>query len=177
MKSILVSAGHSTVAPKDPGAVGNGYTEAKEALRLRDAVAGALRAKGFTVAEDGSDSVSEPLTKAIALARNAGVAVEFHFNAGPPAATGIEVLSKPKLKSLAQGIAGAINSATGIKLRGESGWKADNSGQHHRLGFCEAGGAIVEVAFISNAADMKAYNDNFTAIVANVANAIAKSAA
>jgi N-acetylmuramoyl-L-alanine amidase len=177
MKKILVSAGHSTVPPKDPGAVGNGYVEAQEALRLRDAVAAVLRTKGFTVLEDGSDGVSDPLNKAIALARTAGVAVEFHFNAGPAAATGIEVLSKPNLKSLAKAIAGGINSATGLVLRGESGWKADSSGQHHRLGFCEAGGAIVEVAFISNPNDMKKFSDNFTAIVTNVANAIADAAA
>lgn len=172
-KIILISAGHSTVPPKDSGAVGCGFTEAKEALRLRDAVAAKLRARGFDVIEDGADGVSEPLTKAIALAKRATVAVEIHFNAGPPKATGIEVLAKPKLKTLSQKLAGAVAMATGLVLRGEKGWKPDNSGQHHRLGFCEAGGAILEVAFISNAEDMCRYNANFEAIAENLANALA----
>ena len=172
-KTILISAGHSTVPPKDSGAVGNGFVEANEALKLRDSTAALLRAKGFIVTEDGVDGISEPLTKAVALARRASIAIEFHFNAGPPKATGIEVLSKPNKKALAQKIAGAINRATGLVLRGEQGWKADNSGQHHRLAFCEAGGLIVEVAFISNTTDMSAYKNNFQAIAQNVADVLA----
>lgn len=176
IKKILVSAGHSTVPPKDPGAVGNRFVEAKEALRLRDAVAANLRGRGFTVLEDGADGVSEPLKKALVLARSADVAIEFHFNAAASSkATGIEVLAKPRLKKRSQMIAAAIAKATGLTLRGEKGWKADNSGQHHRLAFCEAGGAIIEVAFISNPADMAAYSKNFAAIVANVSDALAAS--
>ena len=173
MKTILISAGHSTIPPKDSGAVGNGYTEAKEALRLRDAVAARLRAKGLSVIEDGADGISEPLKKAIALAAQASIAVEIHFNAGPAKATGIEVLAKPKLKALSQELAKAVGDATGLVLRGEKGYKPDNSGQHHRLGFCEAGGAILEVAFISNGEDMRKYNANFDAIAENLANALA----
>ena len=173
MKKILVSAGHSTIAPRDSGAVGSGYLEAVEALRLRDATAKNLREKGVTVTEDGADGISEPLKKAIALARQADVAVEFHFNAGPATATGIEILAKSNKKALAQKIGLAIATATGLKLRGEVGWKADNSGQHPRLGFCEAGGLIIEVGFISNAGDMKAYQKNFDAIARNVADVLA----
>lgn len=172
-KVVLVSAGHSTIPPIDSGAVGNGFTESKEALKLRDETARRLREKGVTVIEDGTDGVSEPLKKALVLARQAAVAVEFHFNAGPPKATGIEVLTKPSKKLLAQKIAGAINRATGLVLRGESGYKPDNSGQHHRLAFCEAGGLIIEVAFISNAADMKSYQVNFGAIAQNIADVLA----
>lgn len=172
-KTILVSAGHSTVPPRDSGAVGNGFVEAVEALKLRDGTSNILRAKGITVIEDGDDGVNEPLRKALELARKAHIAVEFHFNAGPVKATGIEVLSKLNKKPLAQKIAGAIHKATGLVLRGESGWKADNSGQHHRLAFCEAGGLIIEVAFISNNGDMKAYRDNFQKIVENLAEVLA----
>lgn len=175
-KKILISAGHCTVQGKnyDPGAVGNGFTEAREALRLRDAVAAKLRTKGFDVIEDGSDGVSEPLTKAVALARTAQIAVEIHFNAASASATGIEVLSKPNLKSLSQKLAIAVGNATGLKLRGELGWKSDNSGQHHRLAFCEAGGMILEVCFISNVNDMRAYVANFDKIAENLAIALAQ---
>lgn len=173
-KKILISAGHTNVAGQDRGAMGNGFIEGILTTELRDAVAAKLREKGLkNVVEDGFDGENQPLTKAILLARKSNIAVEFHWNAGPPAATGIEVLSKPKHKAMAQKIAGAINAATGLKLRGESGWKSDSSGQHHRLGFCEAGGLIVEVCFISNADDMRRYRDNFEAVADGIAAVIA----
>jgi len=171
-KGILVSAGHSTVPPKDSGAVGNGFVEAQEALKLRDAVAKILADKKVEVVTDGKDGESHPLNKAIILARSARVAVEIHFNAGGKGATGIEVLAKAHNKPLAQKLAGAIEQATKLKLRGDKGYKADNSGQHHRLGFCEAGGLIIEVCFISNLDDMTTYQANFPTIALNLANVL-----
>ena len=170
---FLISAGHSTVPPVDPGAVSGNMQESKLALRMRDMVAERLRAKNFTVIEDGADGVSEPLKKAIALCSQADVRIEFHFNAGPPAATGVEVLSLPKYKTLSQIIAVAVAAATGQKLRGDKGWKPDNAGQHHRLAFCQAGGVIVELAFISNAADMKKYLANEDKVADSLAQALA----
>jgi N-acetylmuramoyl-L-alanine amidase len=174
-KTILVSAGHSTVPPRDPGAVGNGHTESYLALELRDLVADLLREKGCKVIEDGEDGQSQPLKKAIDLAKKADVAVEFHWNAGPPSATGIEVLAKPKHKDLAQALAESIHAATGLVLRGERGWKSDSSGQHHRLGFCEAGGLIVEVCFISSRVDMDRYTNTKGHVANNLATVLANA--
>jgi N-acetylmuramoyl-L-alanine amidase len=56
---ILVSAGHSTVPPRDSGATGNGFIEAVEALKVRDAVAALLRLKNIDVIMDGIDGESE----------------------------------------------------------------------------------------------------------------------
>lgn len=173
-KLILVSAGHTNTPGQDRGAAGNGFVEGILTTELRDAVAAKLRAKGCSVIEDGSDGQNDPLSKALVLARKADVAVEMHWNAGPQNATGIEVLSKPNKKALAQALAEAIHQATGIKLRGERGWKADNSGQHHRLAFCEAGGMIVEVCFISNMADMTLYRNNFATVAENLAEVLAR---
>jgi len=171
-KLFLISAGHTNAPGQDRGAAGSGYIEGVEAVEIRDSLAATLRNKGCSVIEDGADGVSEPLKKAIVLARKADVAIEIHFNAGPPAATGIEVLAKSKHTKLAQRLAQAIHDATGIKLRGDGGWKSDSSGQHHRLGFCEAGGLIVEMCFISNASDMAAYKNNFGAVIDNLAAAL-----
>lgn len=170
MKTILISAGHND---EDPGAVGNGYKEAVLAVKMRDRVADILRGRGLTVLEDGADGENERLNSAIALAKKADVAVEIHFNAGPAAATGIEALAKPKLSKLSAALCGAISKVTGLKVRGpDGGWKSDDSGQHHRLGFCEAGGIVLEVCFISNAGDMKAYVDNKLAVATAVAEEI-----
>lgn len=181
MKALLVSAGHSET---DPGAVNSkfGWKEADIAVQLRDKTAAHLRAQGFTVSEDGADGVNEPLTRAIALAQKitaaGGVAVEFHLNAAAsPAAGGIEVLSLPNHKQLAQSIAAAINTVLKTTLRGgDGGWKPDTSGQHPRLGFCRAGGLIIETCFISNQIETKRLLDNLDAAAAAVASAIAKHA-
>jgi len=173
-KLYLISAGHTNKPGDDRGAVGHGFIEGAEALLLRDATAKLLREKGKSVLEDGADGVSEPLAKALVLARKADIAIEFHFNAAAtPSATGIEVLAKPKNKVLAQELAFAIHKATKLALRGERGFKPDNSGQHHRLAFCEAGGLIVEVCFISNLSDMTAYKQNFNQICRNIADVLA----
>ncbi|MEQ1763210.1 MAG: N-acetylmuramoyl-L-alanine amidase, partial [Pyrinomonadaceae bacterium] len=128
------------------------------------------------VIEDGEDGENEPLKKAIALIRSTrpAAAIEFHWNGGPPSATGIEVLCKSAHKTLAQGIAGAIHAATGLVLRGDRGWKPENSGQHERLGFCEAGGLIVEVCFISSKVDMNRYTTTKGHVAANIAEVLAK---
>lgn len=173
MKTILVSAGHND---NDPGAVGNGYKESTLAVKMRDRVAKALRGLGFTVLEDGEDGVNEPLNRAIQLCRQSDIAVEIHFNAGQPTACGVEALAKLPLRKLSQDLCLAVNKAAGIKLRGDKGWKLDSSGQHHRLGFCEAGGVILEVCFISSASDMAAYAGKKEQVAEAVANAIAKNA-
>lgn len=49
----------------------------------------------MTVLEDGEDGESQPLKKAIALAKKADVAIEIHFNSSPASSSnGIEVLAK-----------------------------------------------------------------------------------
>ena len=170
-KLYLMSAGHSET---DPGATGNGYTESKEAVKVRDEVARLLRAKGLSVIEDGADGRNEPLTRAIVLARKADVAVEFHFNAAASSqASGVEVLAKTNNRILAQKIAKGISAALKLPLRGgDGGYKSDSSGQHHRLGFAEVGGLIVEICFISNPADMKSYKNNFDAMCRAIADAL-----
>ena len=171
MPTILISAGHSET---DPGAVGNGYKEADLAVDLRDRVAAILRGQNLTVIEDGDDGENDSLKKAIALVHthSPAAAVEFHWNGGPSAATGIEVLCKEDKKPLAQQIAQAIHDATGLRLRGTGGWKSDKSGQHPRLGFCNVGGLVVEVCFISNPQDLQAYLQNRDKVAENLAQAL-----
>lgn len=173
-KTVLISAGHSVT---DPGAIHKFWREADYALKLRDKIARLLKQRGVSVLRDGVDGVNDPLNKAIALAKTVnGRAVEIHFNAGPAGATGIEALCKPANKKLAQDLCQAVHDRTSLKLRGDLGYKPDSSGQHHRLGFCEAGGVILEVCFISNESDMNVYIANEDFIAANIADVLAKLA-
>ena len=171
-KTVLISAGHGG---EDPGAVSGKYKEAALAVGMRDRVAYTLREKGVPVVIDGSDGVNDPLNRAIALCGKVdGPAVELHFNAGPPSACGIEALSKIQGKRLSQHLCAALSKVTQSHVRGnEMGWKPTDSGQHHRLGFCEAGGVILEVCFISNLFDMAAYTQNKQPAAEAVAHVLA----
>ncbi|MES2533328.1 MAG: N-acetylmuramoyl-L-alanine amidase [Pseudomonadota bacterium] len=171
MKTVYLSAGHSTT---DPGAVGNGLKEADVAVEVRNAVAGHLRAMGVTCEVDAEGAGNLPLKDAMKGARRHKIAVEFHCNAAAnPAATGVETLQAPKDKGLGTALCAAIASALKIKNRGA---KPENAGQHHRLGFVQAGGVIVELFFISNPADVKAYKDRKQALGLAIAEVLADAA-
>lgn len=163
----LISAGHSSA---DPGACANGHTEAAIALDMRDLVAKRLLEMRHTVLMDGNVAENLPLQTAIALINGTDLAVELHCNAAANhQATGVEVIAPAHLKLVAQRIARAIAAETGQKLRGELGWIDQAQSARGRLGFIEAGGLIVEMVFISNAADLR----TFMAAKERVAMAIA----
>ncbi len=150
---IYLSAGHSTV---DPGAVAFGRKEADIASEFRNMVSFYLLHANVKHQVDGTGAQNVPLTEAIKSARNCHPSLEFHCNAGPAAATGVETLSGPKDTDLGVAICAAIADALKIRSRGAKG---EDSGQHHRLAFVQAGGIIVELFFISNATDLAAYDE------------------
>ncbi|MBL8186571.1 MAG: N-acetylmuramoyl-L-alanine amidase [Acidobacteria bacterium] len=179
MKTIIVCAGHSD---QQSGAVSpdGKYKEEDLAQRLRNRVATLLRADGqFRVLTDGGDRENKPLRDAVQLVKaNPGaLAIEIHFNAASqPSVKGVEVLSKPQHKLLAQQLAFSIAEITGSPLRGVLGWRADNAGQHHRLAFCEVGGAIVEVEFLSNPDALTQYLTLESEVAISLANALRDAA-
>lgn len=149
MTKIAITAGHSNT---DPGAVYSGVKEADFCADMRNYVAYYLKHWGQKeVITDGEGRTNAPLSEAIRLARQVDISVEFHLNAAiSKAAYGIEVLTLPRNKRLAQDIAKAIQSVTGSQLRGDKGFKDQSAGQHKRLGFAQAGGLVVELEFLSN---------------------------
>lgn len=171
MAKIVITAGHSNT---DPGAVYNGTKEADFCADIRNYVAYYLRHWGQKdVLTDGEGRVNAILSEAIKLARQADIAVEFHLNAaGATTAQGIEVLTSPRNKRLAQEIAQAIHSVTGSPLRGDNGYKPENAGQHRRLGFVQAGGLIVELEFLSNPARFKVLQDKRWLVAKAIAEVI-----
>lgn len=153
MKTLFISAGHSH---KDPGAKGNGFTEAEIVLEFRDMLAKALLARGVDFAMDGMRGENLPLSQASAMASRHDIALEFHSNAfTSPQATGVETLSRPEDMALGNRICSVVADTLGIRKRGAKG---ESSGQHSRLAFVSTGGGIiVELFFISNPDDLRKY--------------------
>lgn len=85
-----------------------------------------------------------------------------------------EVLSAPKDKGLANRLSAAVAGA--LKLR-DRGAKGEGSGQHSRLAFVQAGGLIVELFFITNRDDLKAYYDRKWLAAKAVADVLLSEAA
>ena len=151
---FTITAGHSNT---DPGAVGNGFKEAELAAELRNIVALKLRALGHTVVTDGTGTVNQPLTTAIALIRGSAVALEIHFNAATPTAKGVETIALPKDKALAQKLSQAIAAVLETPVRGDKGFIDQTKSARGKLGYINAGGLIIETCFISNPGEMAIY--------------------
>lgn len=152
MTPVFLSAGHSTT---DPGAIANGRREADIAVEFRNMVAFYLRRAEIPHDVDGHGKDNLPLRDTVRITgKRDGIELEFHLNAGPSSATGVETLSGPKDMALGAKLCEAIAGALQIRNRGA---KPENAGQHHRLAFVQAGGLIVELFFLTNPKDLAAY--------------------
>lgn len=148
MSIVTITAGHSN---SDPGAVNCSDRESEIAQDMRNIVAYYLKSKGITIRTDGDGKGNLPLPEAIKLIKGSNIAVEFHCNAAATkSAKGVEALSQTKDKVVSQKLCAAVSSVMGNPLRGDKGWKPENSGQHSRLAYVSNGGIILELFFISN---------------------------
>ncbi len=148
---VAVTAGHSN---SDPGAVNGKLKESDFVVTIRNALAYYLREAGVQVKTDGIGLQNDPLSSALRLIKGSTVALEIHMNAAAnKSAVGIETISLPKDKVLAQKISKAVQSVTGSKLRGDNGWIDQSKSARGKLAFVSNGGLIVEVGFISNNAE------------------------
>lgn len=155
---FVITAGHSN---RDPGAVGQGTTEATVVTEMRNMVASRLRNAGHTVFTDGEGSENKELSMAIKLIGKANCAVEFHCNAaGSATATGVESIGLPKDKVLCQRLSSAIAGVLKQKLRGDKGYIDQSASARGKLGYVSAGGIIVELFFLSNKGDYLFYDVN-----------------
>lgn len=150
----LISAGHGG---DDPGATHAGRTEAAIALDMRDRVAEQLLALRHVTLMDGARGENWTLKRALPLIKGVDLAVELHCNAHTNLhASGVEVISLPAQKRVAQRIAQSIAAATGQKLRGQGGWIDQTQSARGRLAFVNAGGLIVEMLFMTHAPSLAA---------------------
>lgn len=174
MNPPFISAGHDNRAP---GVVatdtkGTVWREAYLAMKLRDAVSAALKQRGVAHGTDGQPGQNDPLRDAVRESqRFSGPRVEFHFNAPGATSTGIEVLARPEHKAQAQSLAAAIHRVLGTPLRGEKGWKPEDSGHHRSLAWVrQAHGMVCEVAFLSNPNEIDLVVARFDALVKSLAD-------
>lgn len=169
-RSIVLTAGHSNT---DPGACSGDEQEAKIALAIRNAVAALLRADGISVITDGDGDENQPLSKAKNLVSQAPLAVEIHLNSGAATSNGVECLAHEDKTKQCQAIAQAVAEVYGWRLRGNLGYKTADSGQHSRLAYCDAGGIVAELFFLSNADELASYQAHPDALHSALANCLA----
>ena len=172
MSKVTITAGHSNT---DPGAVAGNVTEAEITTDMRNIVAYCLRDLGIEAVTDGTGSENDTLRNAMNLIKQGEVAIEFHCNAFHlPTAGGVEALAQPKDKAICQKLCEAVSDVLGISVRGNAGgFKAENSGQHSRLGYVREGGIILELFFISNPTELAAYQAKKWPLAREIADVIA----
>lgn len=180
---IYLLAGHTVIDGRGTGAFGiDGFDEAVEAVRLRDDVTAALRARGVKVINEVNTS---PLAQVVAwlksIVKKQDKVIEIHFNMGPPTATGTEVYIDDtpiqEERFFAEGVARTIANTLGIRLRGIQGVKRESESQHKSLAIISVPSSainiLIEVMFGSNKNDVDSYRKNYAELVKNLADAIA----
>lgn len=156
---VAVTAGHSNT---DPGAVNGKIKESELVTNFRNAVAFYLREAGLATKTDGTNSRNDPLSSALKLIKGSSIAVEFHMNAAASKqANGIETIALPRDKKLAQDLSAAVATALGSRLRGDNGWIDQSKSARGSLAYINAGGLIVELGFISNEAELAAFQARY----------------
>lgn len=152
---FIITAGHGD---GDPGAVANGFAEAALMLELRDIVAHKLRQYGHEVFTDGLPKQNRALTFALKLFGLAPIQLELHCNAAAStSAKGVETISLPKDKALAQRLSQGVARVLSTTVRGHQGWIDQSQSARGRLAYVSSGGLILETFFITNTTELTSY--------------------
>ena len=173
MRKIFISAGHSNKPGKDQGAQGNGFIEGQLAVELRNLLVSELKSLGITPVGDADSNVlKDSITFFKNLTAKDSIVLDIHWNAGPPSATGVEVLIPSENSSvernLAKDLADEISNTLSIPLRGShaglAGVKTEAESHHGRLGWMRLTGENV-----SSKSDMESYQKNKSTIAKKIA--------
>lgn len=179
MKRIVyLSAGHSTQEGKDRGASGNRKIEGIVSAEFRQLLVTELNRLGVTVMVDGNHTVlADSLAWIKRFVTPGCIAIDIHCNAAGEAATGTEVIvpAKPSAfeKGLASELSGSVAFALGIRNRGV---KLETETARKRLGWMaiSAQTVLIELFFISNKFDCKAYDEKKHIAAKRTAEVISK---
>lgn len=169
-RKLFVSAGHGG---SDPGATYKGFVEADLNIEFRDILVAELRAFGIEAITDPNENYTR---KTLAWLRgkfgSKDILFDIHFNAGPTASHGSEVIvpnvASAFEKALATEICAAL-STFGFKNRGV---KPESQTFRKSLAWMKpnAENVLIEIGFITNETDMRLYESNKRGIARKVAN-------
>ena len=175
---LYISAGHNPNGIKtDSGAVGNGKRECDLTVEFRNLVLDQLKAKNAPfISDNDTETLGQYLKRA--ETGNGSVVLEFHFDAsvnskatGATALVGVDADDNDK--AFARDILYATVSTLGIKNRGVLSEADSHRG---RLGLMREKGivALLELCFISNPDDLKAYDLHKTELAGKIADILIK---
>ena len=175
---IFISAGHNTGGLKpDPGAVANGFTEAKLAVEIRDLTVKELKKDtSLKVVTDRDDERLGEYLKRIQTG-SGSVVLEYHFDAASPTATGTTVLIGDDADRLDRAFAKEIVDKTAEVLKiNNRGVKPESESHIGKLGLMREQGtvALLEVCFITNKNDLKAFQDNKNTLAVELSKIVKK---
>lgn len=169
MAKILLIAGHGA---GDPGAIGNGTSEAVETRRVVNALVGPLKNNGMevTVYDQNKNAFAEAQAGRLNFGGIFDYVFEVHFNSFNSQAKGTEafITSSEASDSIEQDIVKRLS-----KYFVSRGVKRTNFSVIYNAKLQGMSSCLYEMCFIDNAADMQAYNNNFNSIITDIANAIA----
>jgi N-acetylmuramoyl-L-alanine amidase len=159
MKTLIIGAGHGGA---DSGAVGSGFIERDLAIEFRNLLVAELQKISVPcITDPDSNKLADSLVYFKNYFKPDSINVDIHWNAGPPAATGTEVLINTQAtefeKQLGGKIAEAIATVLNIRNRG---LKTELQSARGSLGWMKQTGRnyIIEMCFISNKTDMDKYH-------------------
>lgn len=169
--ACYISAGHHK---KDPGAIANGLREADLTVKVRERVvhhimglnAGEIvgQNKPWRIIKDDDNETLAEYLKRIKPG-DGSVVVEFHFDAAAnPDASGTSTFYADDAdlisRRFAANMANATSKILGIRNRGAM---SETQSHRGRLGLVHEAGinCLVEVCFITNPYDLKAFHENF----------------
>jgi N-acetylmuramoyl-L-alanine amidase len=171
-RKLIISAGHGGT---DSGAVGNGYIERDLTIELRNLIVAELSSLGVKAETDpNQNALKETLAWLRGKFGSRDVLLDIHWNGGPAAAKGAEVIipdvSSDYEKKLAEALLKVLTD-TGFKNRGV---KPESETARKKLGWMRpvAENVLIEICFISNATDMKLYQANKHTIAKRIANVL-----
>ncbi|NBO98820.1 MAG: N-acetylmuramoyl-L-alanine amidase [Proteobacteria bacterium] len=180
MKTLFIEAGHNN---NDPGAV-NSQLNLKEAdltKELRDLIYAHLQILGYKhniVLDKDAYNLNQTIAGFKTAKDGQDVVLSIHFNAASPAATGCEVIVDDKANSgeklLAAELINAVISELPIKNRGV---KSETETHRGKIGIVNLNAkcVLIEVCFISNPDEIKAYQKVKGEIAKNIAKVLATS--
>lgn len=176
---LFISAGHHSKHPirQDPGAISQkGVKEGDLTIEFRDLVSHELTLLGAKHVKDLDNEVLQQYVNRIQTG-SSSVVVEFHFDAGPPTATGSTSLTEVDAdrldKAFAKELVDTTSSILGIKNRGV---KTEADTRHGRLALMKEDGLVclLELAFISNEDDLAKYNSRKKELARAIAQILIK---